>query len=120
MVRRALIDARPHTTGCLVFNGKQFQLDAQKEKDTEATTHFSARQLLPPSGCVMRMNATLTEKRTGERTPFRLWYEAGAEQKPPLRSEYQAKSFLRLTFEADAKADTPAIEFAFKTSKEEA
>jgi len=118
VVRRAMLDASSRTTACLVFNSKQFQLDTQKEEDAEAGAHFSVRQLVRPSGSVMRMNAVLTEKRTGERTPFRLWYESGAEQKPPLRFEYQAKSFLRLTFEADAKAETPPIRFAFKTSKE--
>jgi hypothetical protein len=119
-VRRAMLDPRSRTTASLVFNGKQFQLDTQKEKDTEATTHFAGRTLIPSSGCVMRLNATLTEKRTGEKTPFRLWYGAGEEEKPPLRFEYQAKPFLRLVFEADAKADTPPIPFAFKTSKEDA
>src|ERR1700733_8945147 len=120
VVRRAMLDAGPRTTACLVFNSKQFQLDTQKEEDAEAGAHFSVRQLVRPSGSVMRMNAVLTEKRTGERTPFRLWYEAGAEQKPPLRFEYQAKSFLRLTFEAHAKAETPPIQFVFKTSRETA
>jgi hypothetical protein len=118
VVRRAMLDAGARTTACLVFNSKQFQLDTQKEEDAEAGAHFSSRQLVRPSGSVTRMDAVLTEKRTGERTPFHLWYEAGAEQKPPLRFEYQAKSFLRLTFEADAKAETPFIQFAFKTSKE--
>ena len=116
VVRRAMLDARTRTSGCLIFNKKQFQLDTQKEKDADATAHFAEKQMVPPAGTVMRMNALLTEKRTGEKTPFRLWYEAGAEQRPPLRFEYQAKSFLRLTFEADAKADTPPVQFALKTS----
>jgi hypothetical protein len=120
VVRRAMLDASARTTACLVFNSKQFQLDTQKEEDAEAGAHFSSKQLVRPSGNVMRMSAVLTEKRTGERTPFRVWYEAGAEQKLPLRFEYQAKSFLRLTFEADAKAETPPIRFAFKTSNEAA
>jgi hypothetical protein len=120
MVRRAMLDTRTRTTGCLVFNKKQFQLDAQKEQDAAATAYFSGKNLIPSSGNVIRMNATLTEKRTGEKTPFRLWYQAGAGQSPPLRFEYQAKSFLRLTFETDATADTPPIRFAFKTLKEDA
>lgn len=119
-VRRAMLHPGSRTTSCLVFNKKQFQLDTQKEKDPGATTYFCAKELVPPSGSVMRMNATLTEKRTGEKTPFRLWYQAGAEQTPPLRFEYQAKSFLRLTFEADPMAATPPVQFAFNTSKEAA
>jgi len=75
---------------------------------------------VPVSGAVIRMNARLTEKETGEKTPFRMWYQAGAERTPPLRFEYQAKSFLRLTFEADPNAMTPPIQFAFKASRETA
>ncbi len=96
------------------------QLDAHKEKDEGATTYFSEKKLVPRYASVMRIDAPLTEKRTGEKTPFRLWYQANAEQTPPLRFEYQAKSFLRLTFEADPKADTPPVRFAFNTSKEAA
>lgn len=120
LVRRAMIEGSSRTSSSLVFNGKEFQLDAQKEKDVTATLHFIEKKLVPPSGFAMRLDATLTEKRTGVRTPFRLWYEAGAEQAAPLRFEYQAKSFLRLTFEAAAGADTPPIKFAFKTTKEHA
>ena len=68
----------------------------------------------------MRINALLTEKKTGIKTPFRVWHEAGAEQSLPLRFEYQARPFLRLTFESDPKAETPPIRFAFKSSKENA
>ena len=63
---------------------------------------------------MIRLNATITEQRTGVKTSFRLWYEAGSALSLPLRFEYQAKSFLRLTFEADAKAGAPPIRFAFK------
>jgi hypothetical protein len=119
-VRRAMLDTQSHTTACVVFNRTQFQFDARKEPDLAATNYFSARNLVPPSGSVMRMNALLTEKHTGEKTPFRLWYEADAGQYPPLRFEYQARSFLRLTFEVDPGAITPPIQFVFKTTKEAA
>jgi hypothetical protein len=101
MVRRAMLDPRPSATSCLVFNKKRFQLDTHKEPDPSATAYFLAKNRVPPSTGVVRMNAMLTEKTTGEKTPFRLWYQAGAEQVPPLRFEYQAKSFLGLTFEED-------------------
>jgi hypothetical protein len=55
----------------------------------------------------------LTEHRTGEKTPFRIWYEEGAAQYPPLKFEYQARSFLRLSFEADGTAAVPAIHHVF-------
>lgn len=120
MVRKAMLDAGPRTTGSLVFNQKEFRLDTQKEADASAAAHFAGKELVAPSAAVTRMNAVLTRLSTGEKTPFRLWYEAGAAPGLPLRFEYQAKPFLRLTFEADPKAVTPPIQFAFTTSKEAA
>jgi hypothetical protein len=115
LVRRALLDPKTQTSSFLVFNGKEFQLDAEKEADAGATAHFSEKKLVAATASAMRLNATLREKKTGIRTPFRVWYEAGKESLP-LRFEYQAKSFLRLTFEADAAAAAPPIRFAFKRS----
>jgi hypothetical protein len=120
MVRSAMLDGGERTTGRLVFNRKEYQLDTRKEPDASAAAYFAARSLISAAGSVIRMDATLTRKADGDRTPFRLWYETGAAPALPLRFEYQAKSFLRLTFEANAKAATPPIESAFKTSREAA
>ena len=87
MVRKAMLDARPRTTGSLVFNRKEFQLDTQKEPDASAAAHFAGKELVSPSSVVTRMNAVLTRVSTGEKTPFRLWYEAGAAPALPLRFE---------------------------------
>jgi len=120
LVRQAILDKRRQTVSSLVFNAKEFRLETQKESDPAATAHFVEKGLVKASDPVMRINALLTEKKTGIKTPFRVWHEAGAEQSLPLRFEYQARSFLRLTFEADVKAGTPPIRFAFKSSKENA
>jgi hypothetical protein len=120
LVRQAILDKRTRTSSSLIFNAKEFRLETQKETDAPASAHFIEKKLVWPSGSVVRITAMLTEKKTGIRTPFRVWYEAGADQSLPLRFEYQARSFLRLTFEADVKAGTPPIRFAFKNSRENA
>jgi hypothetical protein len=38
--------------------------------------------------------------RTGRETLFRRWLEDGSDSMVPVRIEFQARSFLRLTFEA--------------------
>lgn len=119
-VRKALLDPRPKTTAGLFFNSKQFQLDTEKVADATAGAHFAGRNLVTRAESVMRLNALLTERRTGEKTPFHLWYEAGEEHMPPLRFEYQARSFLRLTFEVDAAASVPPVRFALTAAKEDA
>jgi hypothetical protein len=119
-VRKALLDPRPKTTAGLFFNSKQFQLDTEKVADATAGAHFAGRNLVTRAESVMRLNAMLTERRTGEKTPFHLWYEAGEEHMPPLRFEYQARSFLRLTFEVDAAASVPPVRFGLAAAKEDA
>lgn len=119
-VHRAMAGARPRTRSALVFNGKQFHLETQKQIDVAASEYFRAKSLIASSAQVVRMNATLTQLRTGEKTPFKLWHEKGAREMPPLRFEYQARPFLRLTFEADEHVDTPAIFLAFRPSRNEA
>jgi hypothetical protein len=87
-----MLTGSPRTSGSLLYNGKEFLLHTDKEND-------------PAMGVrAMRMNARLHDCTTGVNTPFKLWYEAGSERQPPLRFEYQAKSFLRLTFEYDPVA----------------
>ena len=119
VVREALLDPKDRTTGYLFFNSKQFQLQTEKENDLSAGVHFAERQLVSRADSVIRLNAMLTERRSGEKTPFRLWYERGAEQMPPLKFEYQAKSFLRLSFEVDASAVVPDIRPALENRRKE-
>jgi hypothetical protein len=107
-VRRALLDSNQRTTTQIFFNGKRFELQTWKEKDASAGAHFAERKLAE-AGSVMRLNALLTEQRSGEKTPFHVWYQQGEEKLPPLKFEYQARSFLRLSFEADGAAAVPPI-----------
>jgi hypothetical protein len=67
-VRRAMLDSRVRASSSLVFNSKQFRLDTQKETDGGATNYFSSKNLVAGSAQVIRLNATLTELRTGKET----------------------------------------------------
>jgi len=102
-VRRAMLDESPRTSASLVFNDKRFRLDTQKRVEAEEG--------------MVRMDAALTEWGANERTTFRMWYRAGKEQAPPLRFEYQATPFLRLSFDADDRAEAPPIMFALRTKE---
>lgn len=50
-------------------------------------------RLLPVRGKIRNL-------RTGRETLFRRWLEDGSDSMVPVRIEFQARSFLRLTFEA--------------------
>ena len=45
---------------------------------------------------VVRINGTIHNVATGDKTPFKVWYERGREI--PLRFEYKARTFLNLAF----------------------
>jgi hypothetical protein len=68
-----------------------------------------AERKLARADRVMRLNASLKEIRTGQVSRFEVWFEPGPECAPPLRFEYQARSFLRLAFEADSEAAGPSL-----------
>jgi len=100
-LRRAMLDSGAETPRALFFNSKRFLLDTRKERDAAAGARLAERRVTTKPDSVMRLSAVLTNRATGHQTPFHVWYEEGSEGAPPLRFEYQAKSFLRLAFEAD-------------------
>jgi hypothetical protein len=99
-VRRAILTPGKTSTSQLFFNSKKFRLETDKEFDPATGAHFVEKKIVDSADKVVKLSAWLTESKTGQRTPFRLWYEKGAENQPPLRFDYQARSFLRLAFEA--------------------
>jgi hypothetical protein len=119
-VHKAMVDAKPKSKRDLVFNGKRYTLETSCEPDPSAGARFAQRKTVSAAGRVMRLDALIIECGAGTKTPFRVWYERGNEQAPPLGFEYQARSFLRLSFEADANVETPPIKFALTSSKEAA
>lgn len=108
-VRRALQASALKTSATLIYNGRQFRLSTEKEPDAAMGEKMLVRGIVKDAGQVMRLNATLYDFTTRVVTPFRVWYENGAEHLPPLRFEYQARSFLRLAFEYDPAASGPPL-----------
>jgi len=58
-------------------------------------------RLIPPHANVIRAEGKLRRDAGGKEIAFQLWVEEGAGRPLPLRIEYQAKSYLRLVFEAE-------------------
>lgn len=105
-VRAALRDPQRTAARALLYNSREFLLRTSKEADAAAGAHFVGRNLAASASGVFVVSAELLERATGKITPFRVWFELGQEHMPPLRFEYQAKSFLRLVFEADPEERT--------------
>jgi len=85
-----------------VYGGRYYRLRLQKTADPKETRYFQQRGVIPSGRQVVRASGNLRRESGGRETNFRLWVEDGAAQPLPVRIEYQARSFLRLIFEAEA------------------
>jgi hypothetical protein len=74
--------------GRYVYNEQEYLLELEMPPGGRDREH-----LLPVRGMIRNL-------RTGHETPFRLWLEEASDSVVPVRIEFQARSFLRLTFEA--------------------
>jgi hypothetical protein len=84
------------------YAGRLYHLSLQRSEDSKATSNFRSRGLLSANAHAVRVSGKLRRASGGKETDFRLWIEDGAAEPLPLRIEYQAKSYLRLVFEAEA------------------
>ncbi len=87
--------------GSYVYSGHVYSLWVDRAVDVKATAYFRTRKLIPPEGNVIRVAGRLRRQAGGKETDFRLWVEQASGRPVPLRIEYQAKSYLRLVFEAE-------------------
>jgi hypothetical protein len=88
--------------GRYIYAGRPYRLRLTRSVDGKATAYFRERRLIAKSAEVVRFDGRLRREAGGKETEFRLWIPSEAERPLPLRIEYQAKSYLRLVFEAPA------------------
>ena len=85
-----------------LYSGRAYRLWIRKTIDSKSTDYFQERRLIPSGVKVIRASGRLRRESGGKETDFRLWVADNDPRKLPLRIEYQPKSFLRLTFEAES------------------
>jgi hypothetical protein len=86
--------------GRFIYAGRPYRLRPIRSVDAKAPDYFRERRLIASPVEVVRVAGRLRREAEGKETEFRLWIPSGAERPLPLRIEYQAKSYLRLVFEA--------------------
>jgi hypothetical protein len=84
-----------------LYSGRRYQLRLTRFQDAKATTYFRRRGLIDESCGVFRFSGRVRNESAGSETEFRLWISSDGAKPLPLRIEYQAKPYLRLTFEAE-------------------
>ena len=82
----ALLKQRTKCSGMYVYNEQEYSLELGAPQQ-------GADRLLAVKG-------EIRNRRTGERTNFRVWLESASNSAVPVRIEFQPRSFLRLTFES--------------------
>ena len=86
--------------GRYIYAGRPYRLHLTRSVDGKATAYFRERRLIAKPAEVVRFDGRVRREAGGKETEFRLWIPSQAERPLPLRIEYQAKSYLRLVFEA--------------------
>jgi len=84
-----------------IYSGRVYRMWLNRAPDLKATAYFREHGLSGENRDVIRITGRIQRETGGKETTFRLWFEPG-EMPLPLRIEYQAKSYLRLVFEAVA------------------
>jgi hypothetical protein len=84
------------------YNSRLYHMWVSRAADPKVTAYFRGHGLIGGNHDVIRVAGKIRREAGGKETNFRLWFEPGTEMPIPLRIEYQAKSYLRLVFEAEA------------------
>jgi len=89
--------------GRFIYSGRPYRIHLARSVDGKATEYFRERRLIAGRAQVVRVGGRLRREAGGKETEFRLWIPSEGKRPLPLRIEYQAKSYLRLIFEAAAE-----------------
>jgi hypothetical protein len=84
------------------YCGRPYRLRLTRVADPRATAHFRERKLVEGATQVLRVTGRTQREAGGPATDFRLWVASRGQRPLPLRIEYQARPYLRLTFEAES------------------
>jgi len=90
-----------------IYNARLYDLWLRRYPDSKAAAYFRGKHLIGQESAVVRAEGRLRREAGGKETTFQVWVEEGA-RPLPLRIEYQPKSYLRLTFEADEASHSTA------------
>jgi hypothetical protein len=90
----AIVSAAQHTSAEYFYNSQRYRLTSKRDRDA------GMGEQLKLGGNIDRISGTIQNVATGKKTQFRVWVDRTDHSGLPVRMEYQARSFLRLVFEA--------------------
>jgi hypothetical protein len=83
-----------------LYNGKTFQLRADKRHDERVGRELQKAEVAADAANVTQLDGVITNVETKEVTTFRLWFDCASDDVLPLRFEFRPKSYLKLVFTA--------------------
>ncbi|MDR3699405.1 MAG: hypothetical protein P4L56_07200 [Candidatus Sulfopaludibacter sp.] len=83
-----------------IYSGRAYSLWVNGAGDPKTTAYFRQRGLIDGDTGIIRVTGALQRQAGGDKIGFRIWVPYPSGHPLPLRIEYQARSYLRLVFEA--------------------
>ncbi|MBV9269414.1 MAG: hypothetical protein JO061_24815 [Acidobacteriaceae bacterium] len=99
-LRQAIVSPDAVSLHPFTYNSKSYVLRTEKHRDTGAESEMNRRSLITTKSPVIRLNGTIENQRTHDRTEFSVWYQEGSPTALPLRFLFRPKSYLKLVFDA--------------------
>jgi hypothetical protein len=99
-VRRAMLAAGAVSDALFLYNGKTFNLHAEKRHDQKTGLELLRAKVAVDAASVTELDGKITNQQTGDVTAFRLWFDKAAPDLLPLRFEFRPKPYLKLVFTA--------------------
>lgn len=101
LVWRAACGTRTSHQVDYAYNGRSYTLNLDLDRDESMAHELASRGISEHPELIHRIRGCITPKGPGSRVPFSVWYEKSPNPLP-LRIEWQPRSFLRLSFEAES------------------
>ena len=87
--------------GTYRYLAKIYQLQVEKKPDQDVGRRLALEGLTELPETVVELKGTIRELDNNKTTKFKLWIEDTGHPNLPIRFEYKARSFLRVSFERD-------------------
>jgi hypothetical protein len=88
--------------GRYLYSGRIYRMRLSRSRDERAAQYFRERGIISAETEVLQVGGKVRQEAGGKETEFRLWISNADKRPLPLRIEYQAKPYLRLSFEAES------------------
>jgi hypothetical protein len=75
---------------------------------------FASKGLVRDAATVWRLNGSIRDLDKDKSGEFKIWFDSTDASAIPIRFEFKPKSFLKLAFEQDSKADGPKFGYVIR------